>query len=249
MSSVHPLLCVVPARGGSKGLPGKNLRLLAGFPLVVHPIRCAALCPAIDRCIVSTDSDEIAGVARAHGAIVPFLRPAELATDTAPMLGVVQHALRAMERIDQRRYETLLLLDPTSPGRLPADIDAATRLLQDDDAADGVVGVSRPEFNPLWHCVVPRGGYAEPLIAGAGTYTRRQDVPDVFRINATLYLWRRDFLLNVRQSWMEGKLRLLEIPEARAIHIDDADELARADLLVRHGHLQFPWLGDHEVHP
>jgi CMP-N-acetylneuraminic acid synthetase len=81
-----------------------------------------------------------------------------------------------------------------------------------------------------------------PLIAGAARFTRRQDVPDVFRINATLYLWRRDFLLNVKESWMEGRLRLLEVPESRAIHIDDADEFARADLMVRHGLVRFPWL-------
>jgi CMP-N,N'-diacetyllegionaminic acid synthase len=236
------MLGVVPARGGSKGLPGKNIRPLAGLPLIAHSIRCAALCPVIDRCVVSTDSEEIAAVARAHGGEAPFLRPPELATDTAPMLGVLQHALRTMEELDGRRYETLLLLDPTSPGRLPSDVASAVALLESDPAADGVVGVSRPEFNPSWHCVVEKDGYMAPLIKGAASYSRRQDLPDVFRINATLYLWRRDFLLAVRGSWMEGRLRLLEVPEVRAVHIDDADEFARADLMVRHGLVRFPWL-------
>lgn len=242
MTAIRPMLAVIPARGGSKGLPGKNIRPLAGLPLVAHSVRCAAMCPAVDRCVVSTDSEEIAAVARAHGGLTPFLRPAELATDTAPMLGVLQHALRSMEEQDHRRYESLLLLDPTSPGRLPSDVALAVSLLESDSAADGVVGVSRPEFNPFWHCVVEKDGYMSALIEGADKYSRRQDVPDVFRINATLYLWRRDFLLSVQGSWMNGRLRLLEVPEARAIHIDDADEFARADLMVRNGLVRFPWL-------
>lgn len=240
--TVRPLLCVIPARGGSKGLPGKNIRLLAGLPLIAHSVKCAALSPVIDRCIVSTDSEEIASVARAHGGQTPFMRPAELASDTAPMLGVLQHALTEAERVDGRRYEALLLLDPTSPGRLPDDIGRAVDMLEADDAADGVVGVSRPEFNPLWHCVLKKEGYMAPLIEGAGRYTRRQGLPTVFRINATLYLWRRDHLLSVKGSWMDGRLLLLEVPEARAIHIDDADEFVRADLMVRHGLIRFPWL-------
>lgn len=240
--TVRPLLCVIPARGGSKGLPGKNIRPLAGLPLIAHSIRCAALSPAIDRTIISTDSEEIAAVARANGGETPFTRPPELATDTAPMLGVLQHALVAAERADGRRYEALLLLDPTSPGRLPEDIGKAVSMLEADGGADGVVGVSQPEFNPLWHCVVEKGGYMAPLIEGAGRYTRRQDLPAVFRINATLYLWRRDYLLSIKGSWMDGRLLLLEVPEARAIHIDDADEFARADLMVRHGLVRFPWL-------
>lgn len=244
MTTRHALLCVIPARGGSKGLPGKNIRPLAGLPLIAHSIRCAALCPEIDRCIVSTDSEEIAEIARAHGASTPFLRPADLASDTAPMLGVLKHALATLETLDGRRYETLLLLDPTSPGRLPADIVAAVGLLNGDPAADGVVGVSRPEFSPYWHCVVEREGYMVPLMPGASEYVRRQDVPDVFRINASLYVWRRDFLLGATGSWMNGKLRMYEIPECRAVHIDDADEFARAELMVRHGLIRFPWLED-----
>ncbi|HAR97323.1 MAG TPA: acylneuraminate cytidylyltransferase family protein [Syntrophus sp. (in: bacteria)] len=240
--TVRPLLCVIPARGGSKGLPGKNIRPLAGLPLIAHSIRCAAMSPVIDRTIISTDSEEIAAVARANGGETPFMRPAELASDTAPMLGVLQHALTEAERVDGRRYEALLLLDPTSPGRLPEDISKAEAMLEADAGADGVVGVSRPEFNPLWHCVVEQDGYMAPLIAGAGKFTRRQELPDVFRINATLYLWRRDYLLGVKSSWMDGRLRLLEVPEARAIHIDDADEFARADLMVLHGLVRFPWL-------
>ena len=237
-----PILCVIPARGGSKGLPGKNIRPLAGLPLLAHSIRCARMCPEVDRLVVSTDSENIAAVAREHGAEVPFMRPADLATDTAPMQGVLQHALREMERLDRRRYGSLLLLDPTSPGRLPGDIAKAVRLLEADPAADGVVGVSRPEFNPYWHCMVEKNGYMSPLIPGADRFVRRQDLPAVFRINASLYLWRRDFLLRLKGSWMDGRNVMLEIPEVRAIHIDDQEEFERADLMIREGLVRLPWL-------
>jgi N-acylneuraminate cytidylyltransferase len=239
---IDPILCVIPARGGSKGLPGKNIRPLAGLPLIAHSIRCAGMCPRVSRAIVSTDSGEIAAVARAHGAAVPFMRPPELAGDRTPMLPVLQHALREMERIDGARYGSVLLLDPTSPGRVPSDVAECARRLEADPRADGVVGVSRPEFNPYWHCMVERDGYMAPLIPGAGSFARRQDLPAVFRINASVYLWRRDFLLEAGGSWMGGRHLMHEIPESRAIHIDDIDEFERADLMIRHGLIRFPWM-------
>jgi CMP-N,N'-diacetyllegionaminic acid synthase len=241
--TIEPILCVIPARGGSKGLPGKNIRLLAGVPLIGHSIRCARMCPRIARTIVSTDSGEIAAVARANGADVPFMRPVELAQDQTPMLPVLQHALREMERLDGMRYGSVLLLDPTSPGRIPSDVAECVRRLEGDPAADGVVGVSRPEFNPYWHCIVEREGYMAPLIPGADRFDRRQDVPTVYRINASVYLWRRAFLLEVQGSWMKGRHLMHEIPEARAIHIDDLNEFERADLMIKHGLLKFPWMG------
>jgi N-acylneuraminate cytidylyltransferase len=239
---VSPILAVIPARGGSKGLPGKNIRPLAGLPLIAHSIRCARLCPEIARTIVSTDSPEIAEVARIHSGDVPFLRPAELARDDTAMTPVLQHALRAAEDLDGRRYGSLLLLDPTSPGRLPEDVARAVDLLERHPEADAVAGVSVPEFNPIWHCVREEAGYMTPLFPEGRAFERRQDLPRVYRINATLYLWRRDYLLSLRGSWLEGKNLLLEVPEARSIHIDDADEFAKADLLIRHGFVKFPWL-------
>src|SRR3954451_10687616 len=104
-------LAVVPARGGSKGLPGKNIRPLAGLPLLEHSVKLAQLCPEIDRTIVSTDSEEIAEIARAVGAEVPFLRPAKLARDETPMLPVLRHALGELDGA----WDLVLLLDPTSP--------------------------------------------------------------------------------------------------------------------------------------
>ncbi|MBC7542946.1 MAG: acylneuraminate cytidylyltransferase family protein [Candidatus Sericytochromatia bacterium] len=239
----HPVLAVIPARGGSKGLPGKNVRLLGGLPLIVHSLRCAAMTPQIDRCIVSTDDPGIADVARAAGGHVPFLRPAALAGDATPMMPVLQHALRTMEEQDGKRYEILLLLDPTSPGRLPGDITEALAMLANDPAAQGVVSVSEPRFNPRWVCVEPKDGYMAPAFADAATYTRRQDVPPIYRINATLYLWRRDYLLGIEgDHWMTGLQRMLIIPEERAAHIDELADFQHAELALQAGLMQFPWL-------
>ncbi|MDA1307333.1 MAG: acylneuraminate cytidylyltransferase family protein [Acidobacteria bacterium] len=242
---IPKVLAVIPARGGSKGLPGKNIRPLAGLPLIAHSIRCAGLCQSITRAIVTTDSAEIADVARAHGGDVPFLRPAELAGDQTAMWPVLRHALAEVERTDGHAYDALVLLDPTSPGRLPAQVDEAVAQLLATAAADGIIGVSRPEFNPLWHCVVERDGWMADLHPEAFTFARRQDVPTVYRINATLYVWRASFVRDQAKDWRStGRHLLYEVPEASAIHIDDADEFARAELMIRHGLIRLPWLNE-----
>lgn len=240
--SVSPVLAVIPARGGSKGLPGKNLRLFAGLPLIAHTIRFARMVPQIARAIVSTDSEEIAAVAREQGGDVPFLRPAELAQDESPMWPVLQHALQEMERRDGRRYESLLLLDPTSPGRLPEDVTRALQTLESDQNAVGVVAVSEPHFNPRWVCVEDHNGYMVKAFESR-SYTRRQDVPKVYRINALLYLWRRQHIVESSDPrWDQAPHRMLIVPEERAVHIDELHDFQLGELLVRQGLVRFPWL-------
>jgi CMP-N,N'-diacetyllegionaminic acid synthase len=233
-------LALIPARGGSKGLPGKNIRPLAGLPLIEHSLRLARLCPEVARTVVSTDSEQIAAVARAAGGEV-LERPAELAADETPMHPVLRHALEVLDR-DGSEYELLLLLDPTSPGRLPEDVVAAHRLLASAPAGDGVVSVSEPPFNPIWHAVVERDGYLEPLIPDARTYGRRQDLPRVLRINAALYLFRGSFVRRESETWMKGRHLALEIPEERAFHIDSAADFRRAEVALAAGLVELPWL-------
>jgi CMP-N,N'-diacetyllegionaminic acid synthase len=241
--SLHPVLAVIPARGGSKGLPGKNIRTFAGLPLIAHSISLARLCPEIDRCIVSTDSEQIASVAREHGGEVPFLRPAELSQDTTPTWPVLQHALREMEAREKMHFETLLLLDPTSPGRLPEDVTRALGMLEADPHAVGVVAVSEPHFNPRWTCVEDRDGYMVQSFPSGQTYLRRQDVPRTYRINALLYLWRRDHVLTETEHCMHTKPHLmLLVQEERAVHIDGHHDFRIAELMVREGLVTFPWL-------
>jgi CMP-N,N'-diacetyllegionaminic acid synthase len=236
------LLAVVPARGGSRGLPGKNIRSFAGLPLLVHSLRCAKLAPEISRCIVSTDSEEVAGLARAHAADVPFTRPAELARDDTPMIPVLQHALRAVEEQEQTSYDALLLLDPTSPYRLPADIREAVRRLSEDPAAAGVVACSQPTFNPFWVGVIEREGVLEGAFPTPVAVTRRQDVKRFLRINGSLYLWRTSFLRDAPHSWLSaGKHLLLEMPEQRACSIDDEFQFKLAESMLIQGLVEVPW--------
>ena len=234
---------MVPARGGSKGLPGKNIRPFAGIPLIVHSILFARMCPEIDRCIVSTDSPEIADVAREYGADVPFLRPAELAEDNTPMRPVLRHALEQVENESGEKYDLLLLLDPTSPSRIPKDVAESLVKLRSQPTADGIISVSQPDFNPIWHCVVDQDGWMDDLMAEGSQFERRQEVPTVFRINGSLYIWRADYMRKPGESWRQNAKHLMyEIPEARAISIDTIDEFQRATALVDGGIIELPWL-------
>lgn len=237
------LLAVIPARGGSKGLPGKNIRPFLGLPLIAHSILLTKMCPEIDRMVVSTDSPEIAEIARNFGADVPFMRPADLAQDNTPILPVLKHALSAIENMDGAKYEYLLLLDPTSPTRLPEDVAGAYQRLREVQAADGIIGVSQPEFNPIWHCVVERNGWMTDLDETASKYERRQDVPIVYRINGLLYIWRTDFVRKRESSWRaNGKHLIYELPDIRAISIDNLREFERAEVLVKSALITLPWL-------
>jgi N-acylneuraminate cytidylyltransferase len=245
MSAIDPCLAIVPARGGSKGLPGKNIRPLVGLPLIVHSLRCAERAPGIARTIVSTDSDEIAAVARAAGGDVPFMRPAELAADKTPTMPVLAHALETIERAEGRRYGSVLLLEPTSPGRLPEDIARARELLAADAGAVGVIACSQPPFNPFYVGVVERDGYIVPAFDRIGAQTRRQDVPPFLRINGALYLWRSDFVRSNPPAWLPaGRHVALEIPEVRAFSIDDLLEFELAELMLKSGLVKLPWLDE-----
>ncbi|MFJ5698142.1 cytidylyltransferase domain-containing protein [Arthrobacter sp. NPDC093139] len=243
-TSIRPrVLAVIPARGGSKGLPGKNIRPLMGKPLLAHSVALAALLGDSVRCIVSTDDEAIAEAARAAGAEVPFLRPAELASDTAPMSVVLRHALAAMEEIDSVAYDMVLLLDPTSPTRTPERVREAIDTLVATPELDGVVAVSEPFFNPTWVGVRPEAdgpGLVRYFEEGTGV-VRRQDVPRYMRINGSFYVWRADFIRRLETSWFdEGRHGFVEIPETHAFSIDDEHEFRLVEAVVGAGLAPLP---------
>ncbi|MDP9219788.1 MAG: acylneuraminate cytidylyltransferase family protein [Actinomycetota bacterium] len=240
------VLAVIPARGGSKGLPGKNTRPLAGLPLIGHSLRAAELVPSITRCVVSTDSTEIAALARSLGGDVPFIRPAELAADDTPMAPVLRHALAAVEEQEGSTYDFLVLLDPTSPAREPADIEAALSRLADRPDWDGVVSVSAPTFQPVW--VGVRSAPDDPdrmeryFPDGAGI-TRRQQLGRFLRVNGNFYVWRAAFVRRMESSWMdEGVHGMVEIPESRAFAIDYQYEFDVLEAMLAQGLVTLPWL-------
>jgi CMP-N,N'-diacetyllegionaminic acid synthase len=236
------VLAVVPARGGSKGLPGKNIRPLAGIPLIGYSLRAAAQVPAVTRCVVSTDSSHIADVARGLGADVPFLRPAELAADDTPMAPVLRHALGITEEQEGRVYDLVVLLDPTSPARRPDAIAAAVQLLLDTPEWDGVVSVSAPTFHPVWVGVRAddSGRLARYFPEGAGI-TRRQQLDHFLRINGSFYVWRADFVRRLESSWFdEGVHGMVEISESEAFAIDYLAEFETLEALVAQGRVRLP---------
>lgn len=239
------ILAVIPARGGSKGLPGKNIRPLAGVPLIGHAIACGRATPSVARTIVTTDDEGIAEVARALGGDVPFLRPAELAQDDTPMAPVIQHALAAVEQEEDATYEGVLLLDPTSPARDPRRIAEAIDLFDARSDLDGVVAVSAPWFDPLWVGVEELAdGSMRRFFPEAAGVTRRQDNRRRYlRVNGAFYLWRSDFVRNLKTAWLdEGTFAPYEIPETEAFSIDDESEFRLIEALVAADVVRLPGL-------
>ena len=237
------VLAVVPARGGSRGLPGKNTRSLCGLPLVAHAIRAAGMTTVVTRTVVTTDSQEIAALAREHGGDVPFLRPRELAADDTPMAPVIAHAIATVEAMEGSAYDAVLLLDPTSPARDPQQLVTAVDRLWADPDLDGVVSVSEPTFQPEWVGVRQDGTALSRYFASGVGVTRRQDTARYLRINGNFYVWRAAFARGLRQSWFdEGRYAGVEIPEAQAFSIDDEFEFRVIEALVTAGLVRLPWM-------
>jgi N-acylneuraminate cytidylyltransferase/CMP-N,N'-diacetyllegionaminic acid synthase len=182
------VLAIVPARKGSKGLPLKNIRRLAGKPLLAWPIAAARASRYVDRVIISTDDQEFADIAVAHGADAPFLRPAELASDTAPSIGFILHAVDTLAEAGDV-YDYVVVLEPTSPLTEGSDVDAALERLAAADA-DAIVGVSKLEATHPAFAVRKAGdGSITPYAAATfGEMPRRQDIEPLFVLDGTLYI-------------------------------------------------------------
>lgn len=227
------VLATIAARGGSKGVKGKNIRPLAGKPLIVHTIEQVLAWGGHDRFLVSTDSEEIAAVARQHGAEVPFLRPAEFATDTAGKIEVLRHALIEAERIYSTRFDVLFDLDATSPIRRAGDMDG---ILERSRAtgADCVFSVTKARKNPYFNMVEenPDGtvSLCKPL---PGALKRRQDAPRVFDVNASMYVYRRDFLLDrATVTVLSGRAAAYEMDELSAYDIDEELDFRIVEMIM-----------------
>lgn len=159
------------------------------------------------------------------------------------MWAVLQHALTDSEQRLRMRFASLLLLQPTNPCRLPEDITHAVEILEADSTAVGVVAVSKPPFNPRWVCVEESDGYMKQLVPDVQSYVRRQDVPEVYRINGLLYLWRRDHVLESSvPNYYGSPHRMLIVPDIRGGDVDTAQEMAMIELLLRGGLVEFPWI-------
>lgn len=224
-------IATICARGGSKGLPGKNLRPFAGKPLIVHSIEQALACPGIDEVFVSTDDTVIAAIAKAAGATVPYLRPADLATDEAGKLPVIDH-LACFLKAQGRGVGRIVDLQPTSPLREPSDIAAALAARPD---AQLVVSVTAARDNPYFNLVEAQPDGFVTLSKGRGQ-GRRQDTPQVYALNGSIYVWQRTALAHAARHglWSVNVAPYL-MPRWKSADIDDLEDFEYAEWLhARH---------------
>ncbi|HQU71857.1 MAG TPA: acylneuraminate cytidylyltransferase family protein [Calditrichia bacterium] len=185
------VLAVIPARGGSKGIPGKNIKPIAGKPLIAWSIEAARESRYIDRLILSSDDPEIVRVAKEWGCEVPFLRPEELARDDTPGFATVLHALQTLPE----NYDFLILLQPTSPLRSTANLDGFIEKLVGEDAP-AMLSVSQVKKPPYWTFTMePRKNLLRRFLAEGQIPSRRQDIPDLYEINGALYGGKTEWLL------------------------------------------------------
>jgi len=224
-------IALICARGGSKGLPGKNIRPLAGRPLITWAIGHARAVRRIGRVIVSTDSEEIAAVAREAGAEVPFLRPAELAQDKSPERLVWRHALNFLMETDGAYPDALIVVPATAPLRAVEDLE---RCLDNYEAGgvDTVITVTDAHRNPYFNMVkVLPDGTVSLVIPLEESITQRQDAPTLYDMTTVAYVARPEFVMT-RNGIFEGRVRHVHIPAERALDIDTLLDFRIAECLI-----------------
>jgi len=222
------LIC---ARGGSKGLPGKNIKPLNGVPLIGWSIRIAKKINSAARIIISTDSDEIAKVALEFGAEVPFMRPKELAQDSTPEWLVWRHAINYIEQNKSEPVDAIIVLPVTAPLRSIDDVNACIDLFE-DKKVDSVITVSAAQRNPYFNMIVNNNGYASLVISPESKITRRQDTPEVFDMTTVAYVVSANFVKK-HNGIFDGRVKSVIIPRERAIDIDDLMDFKIAELMMK----------------
>ena len=231
-------LGTICARGGSRGVPGKNIRELAGHPLIAYSIAIARRCSFIDRVVVSTDSEEIAEVARRYGAEIPFLRPADLASHTAAKVPAIQHAVKQIERERGAPIDLVVDLDPTAPLRTVGEVRSCWELVQTPDT-DVVFTVTPAEKNPYFNLVEVVDGYARLSKRAEPPVVRRQDAPAVYAMNASIYAYRRAHLMQDGRV-VAPRSRIVVMPPERSRDVDGPLDFAFLEFLVRERIVELP---------
>jgi len=221
------ILAVITARGGSKGLPNKNLLLLAGRPLVAWSVLQAKASRYVDRVIFSSEDARLIKAAKAAGADVPFVRPKELAQDSTPGMLPFLHAITAIPE----KYDYVMLLQPTSPLREPEDIDACIRLCM-ASGAPACVSVKEVSDNPYWTYRLGASGRLRSTMGCRKTIERRQDLPKVYALNGSIYIAEREHVLR-KKTFITPRTAGYVMPEERSADIDTAIDFKLVELLLK----------------
>lgn len=223
------ILCIIPARGGSKRLPGKNTKLLNGVPLIGYAIRAAKDSQYIDKVIVSTDDEEIARIAQEQGAEVPFMRPPELANDTAPTLPVLQHAVTFFEEKGEM-FDLIVLVQPTVPGVESSDVDATVEklILTNVRSAITVCPIIDP---PEWMYRIDAESRLQKYVESPAV--RGQDLEKLYRVNGAVYVIEHDTLMDGGKIVDNDSSAGVIMPRERSTDIDTLADLQIAEMLLK----------------
>ncbi len=220
------ILCIIPARGGSKRLPGKNIKPLLGVPLIGYGIKAAKQSKYIDRVVVSTDDEDIAKVAKEQGAEVPFMRPAELASDTATTLSALQHAVSEIEK-NGKKIDTIVLIQPTVPGILTEDVDATIEKLFSSGAGSAITvcPISDP---PEWMFRMSEEGILKKYTEGPAN----NDLEKLFKVNGAAYVMPRVTLIENNKIIDVESCAAVVMPHDRSTDIDTHTDFDLAEMLL-----------------
>lgn len=222
------MIAIIPARGGSKGLPGKNIRLLNGKPLIAYAIEAALKAKHIDRVIISTDDEEIARVAVQYGAELPFMRPEELASDTAMAVDNYIYTIGRLEKESGKTIEAFVVLQPTSPLRIAEDIDGAIELFE-QKKADSVISYTQEAHPISWHKYLDdEGRFVDILDANI---KNRQDNRISYYPNGAVYVFRTSMIRN-RKYYTEKSYAYI-MPRTRSVDIDFIEDFEYAEFLLK----------------
>lgn len=224
------MLAIIPARSGSKGVPKKNIKELAGAPLISYTIKAAKKSEFITRIIVSTDSEEIADVATKYGAEVPFLRPAELATDDAKAIDVYLYTIERLNLENDEQINEFLVLLPTSPLRNYMDIDQAIKIFKKKNA-DSVISVTETEYPPQWIKRISEKGILEDYIQGLNNLNR-QEYEKTYIPNGAIYIFKYN-VLKKEYNYYTDKTYPYIMPNIRSIDIDTPLDFMIAEYLIK----------------
>jgi len=225
------IVAIIPARGGSKGIPKKNIKILANKPLIAYTIEQALKSKYIDRTIVSTDDKEIADISKYYGAEIPFMRPDSLSGDDVSTIDVLLHALDWLVNCEKYTFDILVLLHTTAPLRAVKDIDTCIEMLL-TEKADNIISVTEAHRNPYFNMVeVDKQGRVK--LAKKGAFITRQSTPKVYDLNASIYVWWKDLFKKKRSLLLTGT-KLYLMPKERSIDIDDEIDFKIAELFLHY---------------
>ena len=227
------ILCTICARAGSKGVTNKNLRLINGLPLIAYSLQQAVETKLFSQIAVSSDSSEIRTTAMAHGATFVVDRPTQMASDTAPKLPAIRHCVETTEK-EFGQFDIIIDLDATAPLRIAADIIGSLKLLTATNA-DNVITGTPAHRSPYFNLVEQdENGIVQLSKPLKDAVTRRQDSPKCFDMNASIYVWRRDALLN-NPSLFASNTRLFEMPRERSLDIDSQADFEMVEWMMTKG--------------